>query len=55
MLQIGDGKKKVHGSWVIIEHEWNPFCTNFSFPQAVGEDKVNRWWRDSDFFINCHA
>jgi len=34
--------------WVIVEHMWNPLCTNFSFPQAVGEDMVNTYWRDSD-------
>ena len=55
MLQVGCGKKKMHGSWVIDGHMWNSPCTNFSFPQAGGEDTVNTCWRDPDFCSNCHA
>ena len=42
MLQMGGGKN-MHGCLVTVEHMWNPHCTNFSFPQAVGEDTVNRF------------
>jgi len=55
MLQMGCSKKNMHGSWVIVEHMWNPPCTNFSFPQAGGEHTVNTCWTDSDFYSNCHA
>jgi hypothetical protein len=41
------GGKNIHGS-LGHEHMWNPLCTNFSFPQVVGEDTVNSCWRDSD-------
>jgi hypothetical protein len=37
-LQMGGGEENTHGPLVIVEHMWNPLCTNFSFPQAVGED-----------------
>ena len=48
--------KEVH-AWLffIVGHMCNPLCTNFLFPQAVGEDMVNTCWRDSDFCSNCHA
>jgi hypothetical protein len=32
MLQMGGGKKNMLGSLVIVEHVWNPLCTNFLFP-----------------------
>jgi hypothetical protein len=38
-MQIGGGKN-THSSLVIIEHVWNPLCTNYTFPQADGEDTV---------------
>ena len=50
-LQLGGGKKNTHGPMVMVEQ----VCTNFSFPRAVGEDTVNTYWRDSDFFSNCRA
>jgi hypothetical protein len=31
MLQMGGGEENTHGSSVIVEHVWNPLCTNFSF------------------------
>ena len=34
---------------------WNPLCTNFPFPQAVGEDMVNTFWRYSNIVSNCCA
>ena len=55
ILQMGGGKKNMHGSWLIIEHMWNPLCTNILFPQAVGEDMVNICWRDSDLCSSCHS
>jgi len=33
--------KNTRGSLVIVERVWNPLCTNFSFPQAVGEDTIS--------------
>jgi hypothetical protein len=47
MLQMGCGKKNMHGSLVTVEHTWNPPCTNFLFSQGGGEDTVNTCWRDS--------
>jgi len=44
----------MHGSFVIVEYMWNPFCTTFCFSQAVGEDMVNTGWRDSDFCVAMH-
>jgi len=55
LLQMGGGEKNSNGSLVIIEHVRNPLCTNFSFPQALGEDMVNTCWRDSNFCSNCSA
>jgi hypothetical protein len=55
MLQVGGGKKNMHGSFVIIEHAWNPLSTNFSLPQAVSENTVYTCWRDSNFCSNCRA
>jgi hypothetical protein len=55
MLQVGCGKKNMHGSLVIVEHVWNPTGTNFSFPQGGGQDTVKICWGDSDFCSNCHA
>ena len=52
---MGGGKKNTHGCLVIADHMCNPLCTNLSFPRAVGEDTVNTWCRDSDFFSNCRA
>jgi hypothetical protein len=40
-LKMGHDKKNMHGSLVITEHVWNPLCTNFSFPQAVGDDTAH--------------
>jgi len=47
--------KNTHGSLVIVEHLWNPLCTNFSFPHAVGEDTISTSWRDSHCRSNCRA
>ena len=55
MLQMGGGRKNMHGSLVIVEYAWNPFCTTFLFSKAVGEDMLNTGWRDSDFCSNCRA
>ena len=50
-----DGWWQEEHTWllVIVEHMWDPLCTNLSFPQAVGEGMVNICWRDSDFCSNC--
>jgi hypothetical protein len=39
MLQLGGGTSNKRGSLVIVEHMWNPFCNNFSFSQAIGDNK----------------
>ena len=51
-LQMDGGKKNRR---LVIEYMWNPLCTNSSFPQAVGEDAVNTYWRDSDLRTSCHT
>jgi hypothetical protein len=40
---------------VIVEHVWNPLCTNLSYSQAVSKDTVNTFWKGSDFCSNCRA
>ena len=47
--------RKTRMTLVIVEHVWNPLCTNLSFPQAVSEDTVNTFWKGSDFCSNCRA
>jgi len=47
--------RTTRGSLLIFQHVWNPLCTNFSFPQAVGEDMTHTCWRDSNFCSNCRA
>lgn len=54
MPQMGGGKN-THGSLVIVEHVWNPVCTDFSFTQAVGEDIMSICWRNSVCRNNCRA
>ena len=54
MPQMGGGKN-THGSLVIVEHVWNPLCTDFSFTQAVGEDTISTCWRNSICRNNCRA
>jgi len=55
MLQVGGGKNNMHDSLVIVGLMWNALHTNFSFPQAVGEDKENTFGRYSDICSNCYA
>jgi len=55
MMQMGGGQKNMHGSFIIVQHMWNPFDTNFSSSQAVGEDMVNTCCTDYDLRSNCHA
>jgi hypothetical protein len=43
------------GSLFIVQHMWNPLCTDFSFPQAVGEDMIHTCCRNSNFCSNCRA
>jgi hypothetical protein len=35
MLQMDGGEKNTHGSLDIVEHVWNPLCTNFLFPKLL--------------------
>jgi hypothetical protein len=55
MLLMGSGKNNMHGSLVIVEHIWNPLCEKFWSPQAVGENTVNTYGRDSNFCRKCHV
>jgi hypothetical protein len=52
MLQKGGGKN-MPGSLVIVQHVWNPLCTNFLFPQGAGENMSITCWRDSYSCSNC--
>jgi hypothetical protein len=54
MLQKGGGKN-MHGFLVIVQHVWNPLCTNFLFPQGASEDMLITCWRDSYSCSNCLA
>jgi hypothetical protein len=48
---MGGGKQNTHGSLVVVEHMWNPLCTNFCLPQycacVQGQISLFSLWRSS--------